>query len=264
MNKLINKTLICMFICGLAMSNSTKLYSETTEKKFVIQDIEAPQIIQKYPITIVENGVLNIFEYIDIVDDNKIKVIINDKNVDTTKAGKYYMNIIVSDENNNSIKRDFPVEVITKEEYINRENILREQEKERVIEANKNRLVQQAQERAYEVVENGGTFTSVINEDMYSFAQGYLGMKGWCTDVAKAFLSGYYGEPVNIFGGYEVSAAEAQPGDIAYYRRSSLGTQHYAVYLGGDQALHGNYNGTTVITNVVTQGSTFPQFFRVH
>ena len=61
--------------------------------------------------------------------------------------------------------------------------------------------------------------------------------------------------------GTEVSYADAQPGDVVFYSDGGTGYQHYAIYLGGEMSLQGNWLGTTVIRSVYINGSA-PQFRR--
>lgn len=64
--------------------------------------------------------------------------------------------------------------------------------------------------------------------------------------------------------GRTVSAAEAQPGDLAYYANGGLaGQAHIAVYVGNGQAVHGGWNGSTTALFSVNVGSG-PVFIRVN
>ena len=55
--------------------------------------------------------------------------------------------------------------------------------------------------------------------------------------------------------GKVVSAAEAQPGDIIYYADGGIGVPHVAIYLGGNEAVHGGWTGDTTVVNRVYGGS---------
>ncbi len=62
--------------------------------------------------------------------------------------------------------------------------------------------------------------------------------------------------------GTVVSAAEAQPGDIIYYADGGIGLPHVAIYLGGNQAVHGGWPGdTTVVARVY--GGSGPVFIHI-
>lgn len=64
--------------------------------------------------------------------------------------------------------------------------------------------------------------------------------------------------------GRTVSAAEAQPGDLAYYANGGLaGQAHIAVYVGNGKAVHGGWNGSTTALFSVNVGSG-PVFIRVN
>ncbi|MET4902526.1 NlpC/P60 family protein [Paenarthrobacter sp. CC6] len=64
--------------------------------------------------------------------------------------------------------------------------------------------------------------------------------------------------------GRTVSAAEAQPGDLAYYANGGLaGQAHIAVYVGNGMAVHGGWNGSTTALFSVNVGSG-PVFIRVN
>ena len=88
---------------------------------------------------------------------------------------------------------------------------------------------------------------------------GYMG--GYCTDVANTFLALYFGDGSNCFDTYDIDPANAQPGDVVFYSDGGTGYQHYAIYLGGEMSLQGNWLGTTVIRSVYINGSA-PQFRR--
>ncbi|HKU35883.1 MAG TPA: NlpC/P60 family protein [Paenarthrobacter sp.] len=64
--------------------------------------------------------------------------------------------------------------------------------------------------------------------------------------------------------GRTVSAAEAQPGDLAYYANGGYGGMaHIAVYVGNGMAVHGGWNGSTTALFSVNVGSG-PVFIRVN
>ncbi|MFJ4208392.1 NlpC/P60 family protein [Paenarthrobacter sp. NPDC089675] len=64
--------------------------------------------------------------------------------------------------------------------------------------------------------------------------------------------------------GRVVSAAEAQPGDLAYYANGGYGGMaHIAVYVGNGMAVHGGWNGSTTALFSVNVGSG-PVFIRVN
>lgn len=58
--------------------------------------------------------------------------------------------------------------------------------------------------------------------------------------------------------GRTVGQAEAQPGDLIYYANGGGGMAHIAVYVGNGMAVHGGFNGSTVLYSVnVGSGPVF-------
>lgn len=65
----------------------------------------------------------------------------------------------------------------------------------------------------------------------------------------------WYDWPIGALGlGYQVSAADALPGDILYYVNGGGGVAHVAVYAGNGQAVHGGYNGNQTVETSATVG----------
>ena len=100
--------------------------------------------------------------------------------------------------------------------------------------------------------------------DAIELAKQFIGMKGSCDKVAQAFLTAYFGPGYSMYNTYQVSIDEIKPGDVIFYSDGGLGMQHWAVYLGGDSALHGNINNTTVIGSVYMNYGTTPTFYRIY
>ena len=91
----------------------------------------------------------------------------------------------------------------------------------------------------------------------------------WCTQVvqqalANAGVSDAYqlwpDQYVGQYGYYTDSPAE---GDLIYYNNGGRGVDHIAIYIGNGQAVHGNYNGKTVIAGSYVDGAGTPQYIRV-
>jgi cell wall-associated NlpC family hydrolase len=83
------------------------------------------------------------------------------------------------------------------------------------------------------------------------------------TNALKAVGVNYHGWPAGYLSlGRTVSAAEAQPGDLAYYQNGGMGMAHIAVYVGNGMAVHGGWNGGTTALHSVNVGSG-PVFIRV-
>ncbi|TSE16833.1 hypothetical protein B1A87_014350 [Arthrobacter sp. KBS0703] len=98
-------------------------------------------------------------------------------------------------------------------------------------------------------------------------AYAQLGVSQDCTALATNSLAAvginYHGWPAGYLSlGRTVSAAEAQPGDLAYYENGGMGMAHIAVYVGNGQAVHGGWNGGTTALFSVNVGSG-PVFIRV-
>jgi cell wall-associated NlpC family hydrolase len=54
--------------------------------------------------------------------------------------------------------------------------------------------------------------------------------------------------------GYQVSAAEAIPGDLIYYAQNGAAVPHIAVYIGNGRAIHGGWNGNQTVEWSVNVG----------
>ena len=98
-------------------------------------------------------------------------------------------------------------------------------------------------------------------------AYAQLGVGQDCTALATNSLAAaginYHGWPAGYLSlGRTVSAAEAQPGDLAYYQNGGSGLAHIAVYVGNGRAIHGGWNGGTTSLQSVNVGSG-PVFIRV-
>jgi cell wall-associated NlpC family hydrolase len=98
-------------------------------------------------------------------------------------------------------------------------------------------------------------------------AYAQLGVAQDCTALATNALAAagihYHGWPAGYLSlGRTVSAAEARPGDLAYYQNGGVGMPHIAVYVGNGMAVHGGWNGGTTALYSVNVGSG-PVFIRV-
>lgn len=97
--------------------------------------------------------------------------------------------------------------------------------------------------------------------DIWSIANGLVGTPGNCFYICQLFIQALTGtwNPLNNLS--QTDSPEA--GDLIYYADGGVGAQHWAVYLGGDQALHGNFNGTTVIRSIYLKHGSSPVFYKV-
>jgi len=108
---------------------------------------------------------------------------------------------------------------------------------------------------------------SGLGASIAAAAYAQLGVSQDCTALATNSLAAvginYHGWPAGYLSlGRTVSAAEAQPGDLAYYENGGMGMAHIAVYVGNGQAVHGGWNGGTTALFSVNVGSG-PVFIRV-
>ncbi|MEC5180911.1 NlpC/P60 family protein [Arthrobacter sp. CG_A4] len=108
---------------------------------------------------------------------------------------------------------------------------------------------------------------SGMGSTIASAAYAQLGVGQDCTRLVTNSLAAaginYHGWPAGYLSlGRTVSAAEAQPGDLAYYQNGGAGVAHIAVYVGGGKAVHGGWNGGTTSLQSVNVGSG-PVFIRV-
>ncbi|WP_024819810.1 NlpC/P60 family protein [Arthrobacter sp. 31Y] len=111
--------------------------------------------------------------------------------------------------------------------------------------------------------------TSGLGASIAAAAYAQLGVTQDCTMLVTNSLAAvginFHDWPAGYLSlGRTVSAAEAQPGDLAYYANGGLaGQAHIAVYVGNGQAVHGGWNGSTTALFSVNVGSG-PVFIRVN
>lgn len=107
-----------------------------------------------------------------------------------------------------------------------------------------------------------------IENDYYKLAKEYIGARGDCYQVATNFLRDFYNdESFKISTEEIIDYDDAVPGDVIFYERSSIGTVHWAVYLGNDLALQGNWrnsDGTysARIDSIYLEGGSAPIFYK--
>ncbi len=112
---------------------------------------------------------------------------------------------------------------------------------------------------------------SSLGDRISSSAQGLVGVTDglWCTQVVQQALANagvsdaYQLWPDQYQGVYGYYTDSPQAGDLIYYNNGGRGVDHIAVYIGNGQAVHGNYNGKTVIANAYQNGMGNPQYIRV-
>ena len=112
---------------------------------------------------------------------------------------------------------------------------------------------------------------SSLGDRISSSAQGLVGVTDglWCTQVVQQALANagvsdaYQLWPDQYQGVYGYYTDSPQAGDLIYYNNGGRGVDHIAVYIGNGQAVHGNYNGKTVIASAYQNGMGKPQYIRV-
>ena len=112
---------------------------------------------------------------------------------------------------------------------------------------------------------------SSLGDRISSSAQGLVGVTDglWCTQVVQQALANagvsdaYQLCPDQYQGVYGYYTDSPQAVDLIYYNNGGRGVDHIAVYIGNGQAVHGNYNGKTVIASAYQNGMGNPQYIRV-
>ncbi len=120
-----------------------------------------------------------------------------------------------------------------------------------------------------EYVESSNPY-SQLNAAIASTAQSLVGVTDgqWCTEVVQQALSGagvqdaYQLWPDQYADQYGYYTSDPQAGNLVYYYNGGRGVDHIAVYIGDGMAVHGNYNGKTVVETVYVPGGA-PQYIQV-
>ena len=112
---------------------------------------------------------------------------------------------------------------------------------------------------------------SSLGDRISSSAQELVGVTDglWCTQVVQQALANagvsdaYQLWPDQYQGVYGYYTDSPQAGDLIYYNNGGRGVDHIAIYIGNGQAVHGNYEGKTVIASAYLSTAASPQFIRV-
>ena len=99
--------------------------------------------------------------------------------------------------------------------------------------------------------------TSSLGQRISAEAQKLVGVTDglWCTQVVQQALANagvsdaYQLWPDQYAGQYGYYTNDPQEGDLLYYNNGGRGVDHIAIYIGNGQAVHGNYEGKTVIAS---------------
>ena len=110
-----------------------------------------------------------------------------------------------------------------------------------------------------------------LNQNIANAALGMVGTtNGWqCTQVATGALNaagvgaGVVWPSEYIQYGYYVDPSQAVAGNLIYYNNGGNGYDHIAVYIGDGQAVHGNYDGQTVVADAYLSTAGSPQFIQI-
>ena len=113
--------------------------------------------------------------------------------------------------------------------------------------------------------------TSTLGQRIAAEAQKLVGVTDglWCTQVVQQALANagvsdaYQLWPDQYAGQYGYYTNDPQVGDLLYYNNGGRGVDHIAIYIGNGQAVHGNYEGKTVIASAYLSTAAYPQFIRV-
>ena len=90
----------------------------------------------------------------------------------------------------------------------------------------------------------------------------------WCTEVVQQALAlagvqdAYQLWPDEYCAQYGYYTDSPEAGNLIYYYNGGRGVDHIAVYIGDGLAVHGNYNGETVIASDIIPGGA-PQYIQV-
>lgn len=100
----------------------------------------------------------------------------------------------------------------------------------------------------------------------YDLAKKYVDKEGDCYAIVNAYLRDLYNDESFKFHRYQYEIVEkenATPGDVIFYQNGGLDTTHWAVYLGDNLALQGNYLGQAKIASIYLNNATSPIFYHL-
>ncbi len=117
-------------------------------------------------------------------------------------------------------------------------------------------------------VQPGGQYDQ-LNQNIVNAAMNLVGVtNGWqCTEVATAALNnagvaaGVVWPDQYTQYGYVTDTPVA--GNLIYYNQGGRGQDHIAIYIGNGMAVHGNYDGQTVIASAYLPGAVATTYIQV-
>ena len=196
---------------------------------------------------VIEGEEVRLKEYIELTSQNNVRIISFSDESDHLDPGEHSIAVLGVDENGNSQTDILNFNVISEEEW---NSYVRSITRFASRKAGLNNNLRDEKGHA--------------DKDAVELAKSFIGMPGSCDKVAQAFITAYFGKGYSMYDTYQVSIDEIKPGDVIYYADGGVGLQHWALYLGGDSALHGNINNTTVIGSVYMNYGTTPTFYRIY
>ena len=108
-----------------------------------------------------------------------------------------------------------------------------------------------------------------LNQNIVNAALGLVGVtNGWqCTEVATAALNNA-GVAAGVvwpdqYVQYGYVTGEPQPGNLIYYDQGGRGLDHIAIYIGNGQAVHGNFDGQTIVSSAYLPAANSMTFIQI-
>ena len=214
--------------------------------KIKVNDTVAPVIkLKKSSVTIKETDDFDIKDYIKSVKDNvdgDVKYTVDGeikKSGDKFKPGTYTFKITAKDSSGNETSEKISVKV------------------KKVEVPTYNYGYKNASTKNFK-----GTSTLV------NAAYAQLGRRQDCTALVSNSLAAaginFHGWPREYFAlGHQVSASQAQAGDLIYYANGGNGMAHIALYVGNGKAIHGGWGGNTVVYGANYGNCSTPVYIRI-
>lgn len=223
-------------------------------------------------------------EQADVTDAKKEQkdqsFLIISSEVDTEKVGKYMVEVAAADKNGNISRKTFQVEVVEKADAISEEEMAvgsshrpKMEEEEQTSSASdsrgesKSEASSSSQSSSSSSRPQGGSSKAPsVSDPVAKAALARVGQHLSCDDLVSYALmdAGRISGGNNWMGTVgvyyfpklctKVSASQARAGDIIYYADGGAGSPHVAIYLGGDEAVHGGYNGLNVVRTTIYLG----------
>lgn len=217
----------------------------TYNLKLNVIDTEAPQIsLSEADVTIDDTDEFNLDYFLSVTDN--VDGVVSDYSVegmpakdgDKWESGKHVITIRAKDSSGNESAAEMIVRIYETEEEV-----------ATTTTSNSN---SKSNTSSSAVSSGAGSYANANSVAAAALAQ--LGVAQDCTALVTNSLAAvgiyYHGWPAGYLSlGTVVSASEAQAGDIIYYADGGVGMAHVAVYIGGGQAVHGGYLGTTKIAS---------------